>query len=149
MTDADIELQHIWLEVQAQRWHNISRFLFSYYCYKHNHVSKTNKPCWETARNTLPASSAAQTRKNCVIESLVPEDTVVGLLKTLSKDGEMSFDAMAQTVQDFLYYVVITKQEQTKLKPHMPASWYQEDQKNLTARFELSGISIQQMFESE
>ncbi|CAE6905727.1 hypothetical protein [Vibrio sp. B1FLJ16] len=142
MTDADIELQHIWLEVQAERWHNISRFLFSYYCYKHNHVSKTNKPCWETARNTLPASSAVQTCKNCVIEPLVPEDTVVGLLKALSKDGEMSFDAMAQTVQDFLYYVVITKQEQTKLKPHMPASWYQEGAKPLMSRFELAGISV-------
>ncbi len=145
MTDADIELQHIWLEVQAQRWHNIPRFLFSYYCYKHNHVSKMNKPCWETARNELPASNTVQTRKSSVIEPLVPEIAVVGLLKTLSKDGEMSFDTMVQTVQVFLHYVVISKQEQTKLKPNMPVSWYQEEVKPLKARFDLAGISVREL----
>lgn len=142
MTDADIELQHIWLEVQTQRWHNIPRFLFSYYCFKHNLVSKTNKPSWETARNELPASSTIQTRKDSVIEPLVPEDTVIGLLKTLSKDGEMSFDTMEQTLNKFLHYVVISKQEKTKLKPNMPASWYQEHDKSLVARFDLASISI-------
>lgn len=142
MTDADIELQHIWLEVQTQRWHNIPRFLFSYYCFKHNLVSKTNKPCWETAREALPASTTIQTRKDSVIEPLVPEDTVIGLLKTLSKDEEISFDAMVQTLEAFLHYVVISKQEKAKLKPNMPASWYQEIEKPLKARFELAGISI-------
>ncbi len=142
MTDADIELQHIWLEVQAERWQNIPRFLFSYYCYKHNLVSKTNKPCWETARNKLPASNTIQARKNSVIEPLVPEDAVVGLLKTLSKDGEMSFDAVAKTLETFLHYVVIAKQEQAKLRPNMPTSWYQENEKPLKARFDLAGISI-------
>lgn len=142
MTDADIELQHIWLEVQAERWHNIPRFLFSYYCYKHNLVSKTNKPCWETARNELPASSTIQARKNSVIEPLVAEDTVVGLLKTQSKDGELSFDAVAKTLETFLHYVVISKQEQAKLTPNMPASWYQENEKPLKARFDLAGISV-------
>ncbi|WP_329351888.1 hypothetical protein [Vibrio natriegens] len=143
MTDADIELQHIWLEVQAERWHNIPRFLFSFYCYKHNLVSKTNKPSWETARNELPASSSVQTRKNSVIDPLVPEEAVVGLLKTLSKDGEMSFDAMAKTLDTFLHYVVVSKQEHAKLKPNMPASWYQGHEKLLMARFDLAGISIQ------
>nr|WP_321458648.1 hypothetical protein [uncultured Vibrio sp.] len=144
MTDADIELQHIWLEVQAERWHNLPRFLFSYYCYKHNFVSKTNKPCWETARNHLPASSTIQDRKNSVIEPLVPEDAVVGLLKTQSKDGEMSFDAMTKTLETFLHYVVIAKQEQAKLRPNMPASWYQGNEKPLKARFDLTDISIQE-----
>ncbi len=142
MTDADIELHHIWLEVQAERWHNIPRFLFSYYCYTNNHVSKTNRPCWETARNALPASSTISTRKNSVIEPLVPEDAVVGLLKALSKDGEMSFDTMAQTLKEFLHYVVISKQEQMKLKPNMPPSWYNESIKPVKARFDHAGISI-------
>ncbi|MGP8304837.1 hypothetical protein [Vibrio sp. YIC-376] len=142
MTDADIELQHIWLEVQTQRWHNISRFLFSYYCFKHNLVSKTNKPCWETARKELPASTTIQTRKDSVVEPLVPEEAIIGLLKTLSKDEEISFDAMVQTLEAFLHYVVISKQEKEKLKPNMPAIWYQEIEKPLKARFELAGISI-------
>ncbi|EOD9425163.1 hypothetical protein ACJ5M7_001459 [Vibrio harveyi] len=142
MTDADIELQHLWLEVQAERWQSLSRFLFSYYCYKHNLVSKTNKVCWETARALLPCSKTITGRKHAVIEPLIPEDTVVGLLKTISKDGDMSFEIMANTLDTFLRYVVISKQEKAQLKPNMPASWYQLENKPLMARFELAGIVI-------
>ncbi|WP_045380912.1 hypothetical protein [Vibrio campbellii] len=142
MTDADIELQHLWLEVQAERWQNLSRFLFSYYCYKHNLVSKTNKVCWETARASLPCSKTITERKHAVIEPLIPEDTVVGLLKTISKDGDMSFEMMANTLDTFLRYVVISKQEKARLKPNMPAIWYQQGSKPLMARFELAGIVI-------
>ncbi|NDJ81085.1 hypothetical protein GXP65_08610 [Vibrio campbellii] len=142
MTDADIELQHLWLEVQAERWQNLSRFLFSYYCYKHNLVSKTNKVCWETARASIPCSKAITERKHAVIEPLIPEDTVVGLLKTISKDSDMSFEMMASTLDTFLRYVVISKQEKAQLKPNMPASWYQQESKPLMARFELARIVI-------
>ncbi|MGI9918385.1 hypothetical protein [Vibrio owensii] len=142
MTDADIELQHLWLEVQAERWQNLSRFLFSYYCYKHNLVSKTNKVCWGTARASLPCSNTITERKHAVIEPLIPEDTVVGLLKTISKDSDMSFEMMATTLDTFLRYVVISKQEKAQLKPNMPASWYQQESKPLMARFELAGIVI-------
>ncbi|HDM8184882.1 TPA: hypothetical protein P0E26_001574 [Vibrio harveyi] len=142
MTDADIELQHLWLEVQAERWQNLSRFLFSYYCYKHNLVSKTNKVCWETARASLPCSNTITELKHAVIEPLIPEDTVVGLLKTISKDGDMSFEIMASTLDTFLRYVVISKQEKAQLKPNMPAGWYQQESKPLMARFEHAGIVI-------
>lgn len=144
MTDSDIELQHIWLEVQAQRWQNVARFLFSYYCYQHNLVSKSNKPCWETARNKLPASNAIQTRNNTVIEPLVPEETVVGLLKALSKSGKISFDEMQSTLKQHLHYVVISKQEKAKLKPSMPTDWYQQAHKSVMARFEISDIFIRE-----
>ena len=142
MTDADIELQHLWLEVQAERWQNLSRFLFSYYCYKHDLVSKTNKVCWETARALLPYSKTISERKHAVIVPLIPEDTVIGLLKTISKDGDMSFEMMTSTLDTFLRYVVISKQEKNQLKPNMPASWYQQESKPLMARFELAGIVI-------
>ncbi len=142
MTDADIELQHLWLEVQAERWQNLSRFLFSYYCYKHNLVSKTNKVCWETARTSLPCSKTITERKHAVIEPLIPEDTVVGLLKNNSKYCDMSFLKMVCTHDTFLGYVVISKQEKAQLKPNMPASWYQQETKPLMARFELAGIVI-------
>ncbi len=73
---------------------------------------------------------------------MIPEDTVVGLLKTISKDGDMSFEMMTSTLDTFLRYVVISKQEQNQLKPNMPASWYQQASKPLMARFELAGIVI-------
>ncbi|MGR5131692.1 hypothetical protein [Vibrio alfacsensis] len=143
MTDADIELQHIWLEVQAQRWQNLSRFLFSYYCYKHNLVSKTNKACWETARANLPASTSIQARNNTIIEPLVPEETIVGLLKAICKDGDMTFDAMTETLNAFLHYVVISKNEKTQLRQNMPTNWYQQQNKPVMVRFEQAGIVIQ------
>ncbi|PFG56059.1 hypothetical protein ATG66_2384 [Vibrio sp. ES.051] len=142
MSDADIELQHIWLEVQAQRWQNLSRFLFSYFCYQHNLVSKTNKACWETARAKLPTSKSIKARKNAVIEPLIAEETIVGLLKTMSKNGEMSFGAMQATINEFLHYVVISKQEKNQLKLNMPASWYQQQHKPIMARFAQAGIVI-------
>ncbi|HHX8649312.1 hypothetical protein NB532_10770 [Vibrio antiquarius] len=144
MTDADIELQHLWLEVQAERWQSLPRFLFSYYCYKHNLVSKTNKVCWETARANLPASTLIKERKKAVVEPLVPEKTVVGLLKTISKDGEMTFDVMVTTLSTFLHYVVISKEEKAQLKSNMPASWYQQSNKSPLARFEQAGIELQE-----
>ncbi|AXY02346.1 hypothetical protein D1115_07835 [Vibrio alfacsensis] len=143
MTDADIELQHIWLEVQTERWQNLSRFLFSYYCYQHNLVTKSNKVCWETARANLPVSASIQTRKNAIIEPLIPENAVIGLLKTIHKDGDMTWEAMQKTLNDFLHYVVISKSEKVLLKPNMPANWYQHDHKPVMARFEQAGITIQ------
>ncbi|GAJ72356.1 hypothetical protein JCM18904_3169 [Vibrio sp. JCM 18904] len=143
MTDADIELQHLWLEVQAERWQNLPRFLFSYYCYKHNLISKTNKVCWETARANLPASTSIKERKNAVVEPLVSEETVAGLLKAISKDGgEMTFDVMGTTLDTFLHYVVISKEEKARLKSNMPASWYQRSNKSPLARFEQAGIKL-------
>lgn len=105
-------------------------------------MSKTNKVCWETARASLPCSKTITERKHAVIEPLIPEDTVVGILKTISKDGDMSFEMMASTLDTFLRYVVISKQEKAQLKPNMPASWYQQESKPLMARFELAGIVI-------
>ncbi|ELA7355623.1 hypothetical protein Q9X91_002231 [Vibrio alginolyticus] len=142
MTDADIELQHLWLEVQAERWQNLPRFLFSYYCYKHNLISKTNKVCRETARANLPASTSIKERKNAVVEPLVSEETVAGLLKAISKDGEMTFDVMGTTLDTFLHYVVISKEEKARLKSNMPASWYQRSNKSPLARFEQAGIKL-------
>ncbi|EMG7546198.1 hypothetical protein NDJ55_19485 [Vibrio alginolyticus] len=142
MTDADIELRHLWLEVQAERWQNLPRFLFSYYCYKHNLVSKANKVCWETARANLPASTSIKERKNAVVEPLVSEETVVGLLKAISKDGEMTFDVVGTTLDAFLHYVVISKEEKARLKSNMPASWYQQSNKSPLVRFEQAGIKL-------
>lgn len=54
----------------------------------------------------------------------------------------MSFEAMTSTLDTFLRYVVISKQEKARLKPNMPANWYQQEAKPLMARFELEGIVI-------
>ncbi|MDF2154665.1 hypothetical protein [Vibrio sp. CAU 1672] len=144
MNNADIELQHIWLEIQAQRWSNIGRFLFSYYCFLHGWVTKANKPCWETARRKLCASSTIQTRSQTLIEPLVPEDTVIGLLKSHSKSEPLSLIETQKILTQFLHYAVISKQEKQRLSVNMPAHWYHQDEKPLQTRFEQAGIVIKE-----
>lgn len=79
-----------------------------------------------------------------MVEPLVSEETVVGLLKAISKDGEMTFDVMVTTLNMFLHYVVISKEEKAQLKSNMPASWYQQSNKSPLARFEQAGIKLQE-----
>ena len=63
-------------------------------------------------------------------------------MRHATSDGDMSFEMMTNTLDTFLRYVVISKQEKAQLKPNMPASWYQQESKPLMARFELAGIVI-------
>lgn len=79
-----------------------------------------------------------------MVEPLVSEETVVGLLKSISKDGEMTFNVMVTTLNAFLHYVVISKEEKARLKPNMPASWYQRSNKSPLARFEQAGLKLQE-----
>ncbi|MCQ6493050.1 hypothetical protein [Vibrio parahaemolyticus] len=70
---------------------------------------------------------------------------MVGFLKAISKDGEMSFYVMTATINAFFHYVVISNQEKLQLKPYMQSSWYQHHHWPLFARFEKSGLEIQQI----
>ncbi|KJY83313.1 hypothetical protein TW81_09980 [Vibrio galatheae] len=60
MTDLDLEFEHIYLEVKAERWQQIERFLFSYYCFREGLVTNNNKPDWETARKNATRSKKVQ-----------------------------------------------------------------------------------------
>ncbi|HAS6382884.1 TPA: hypothetical protein RZA60_000064 [Vibrio vulnificus] len=148
MYDTHLELQHILLEVKAERWHAIERFLFPYYCYQHQLLTRQGKPDWLLAREKLPRSSSVITTKQCVIEPLVPEQRIVGLLKAHWKDHEqISLLSLTSLFEQWLHYAVITKDEQASLKEAglenaMPREWYHQEQPSVEARFEKVGIKI-------
>ena len=148
MYDEHFELQHILLEIKAERWHAIERFLFPYYCYRHRLVSRQGKPDWNLAREQLPHSSKVTRSKQSVIEPLVPEPSVVGLLKGFWKDNEnITLEQLECLLATWLEYVVISKEElkalkQAGLEKSMPSEWYQTDQPTIGARFDKVGIKI-------
>lgn len=147
MTDLELEFEHIYLEVRAERWQQIERFLFSYFCFREGYTTKNGKPDWESARENVPRSIKVESLKYADLEPIVPLDVIVGEIKRYFRDGELTPSVLQRILDSLLNYIVITKQEKTALKTSgllntMPASWYQSESKIPYARFESVGINI-------
>lgn len=148
MTDIELEFEHIYLEVRAQRWQQIERFLLSYYCYKHEYTNKQGKPDWQIAREHSPRSAALVSLNDSTLEPVVPLAVIVGEIKRYWRDGQLTPNTLKRLLDSLLSYVVITKTEQQKLKKAglqnaMPASWYQSELREPFERLEKAGIVIQ------
>ncbi|TFH92726.1 hypothetical protein [Vibrio ouci] len=147
MTDLELEFEHIYLEVKAQRWHQVERFLFSYYCYKHDYVSKLGKPDWELARQSVAHSTHCKSLKESTLEPVVPLSVVIGEIKRYWRDGELTPSNLRRVLDTLLDYVLISKAELQALKNAglqnaMPASWYQSQERIPTERLTSVGIEI-------
>ncbi|KOO16507.1 hypothetical protein AKJ18_04210 [Vibrio xuii] len=147
MTDLELEFEHIYLEVKAQRWHQIERFLFSYYCYKHDYLSKQGKPDWELARQSVARSTRCKNLKESALEPVVPLSVVVGEIKRYWRDGELTPSNLRRLLDALLDYVLISKAELQALKKAglqnaMPACWYQSQERIPTDRLTSVGIEI-------
>jgi len=147
MTDLELEFEHIYLEVKAQRWHQVERFLFSYYCYKHDYLSKQGKPDWELARQSVARSTRCKNLKESALEPVVPLSVVVGEIKRYWRDGELTPSNLRRLLDALLDYVLISKAELQALKKAglqnaMPACWYQSQERIPTDRLTSVGIEI-------
>lgn len=147
MTDLELEFEHIYLEVRAQRWQQIERFLLSYYCFKHDYTNKQGKPDWQIAREHSPRSTALASLNDSALEPVVPLAVVVGEIKRYWRDGQLTPNTLKRLLDSLLHYVVITKTEQQKLKKAglqnaMPASWYQSEQRLWQDRFNSVDICL-------
>jgi hypothetical protein len=147
MTDLELEFEHIYLEVKAQRWHQIERFLFSYYCYKHDYVSKQGKPDWELARQSVVRSTRYTSLKESALEPVVPVSVIVGEIKRYWRDGELTPSNLRRLLDTLLDYVLISKAELQALKKAglqnaMPACWYQSQERIPSDRLTSVGIEI-------
>ncbi|WP_394128530.1 hypothetical protein [Vibrio hepatarius] len=145
MTDLELEFEHIYLEVKSERWHQVERFLFSYFCYKHDYVSKQGKPDWELARKRVTRSTSCTDLKESALEPVVPLSVVIGEIKRYWRDGELTPSNLRRLLDSLIDYVLISKAELQAIKKAglqnaMPASWYQSEHKPLLAR--LSAVAI-------
>ncbi|OAJ94198.1 hypothetical protein [Vibrio bivalvicida] len=148
MTDLDIEFEHIYLEVKAERWPRLERFLFSYYCYREGFVTSNNKPDWETARAKAPRSFQVQDIRDSALEPIVPLTVVIGEIKRYWRDGKLTPNSLRRILDSLLHYATISKQELTELKKAglqnaMPACWYQSEKKDTHSRFKTINICPQ------
>ncbi|KXI24317.1 hypothetical protein AS132_02245 [Photobacterium sanguinicancri] len=149
----NLELQHIYMEVNAERFHYLPLFFESYYCHRHGLVTNNDKTDWEGIFKVAPRSLEAQgitERKRLVREWFLPSSVFIGLLKAMVRDDRLSLAALQTELEQKLFYVVITREEQAKLKQQgglkaMPASYYQVDHRdysNPLARFHDAGIYL-------
>ena len=142
MTDHLVELQHIYLEIQAKRWQHIDRFFLPYICYRDHYVTRNNKPDWQVAREQAPRSQlVTESGKSGVLEPLVPYSSVIGVLKSAAHQDTLSIEQLQTLLDEFLHFVVISDAELAKLKQaglrnNMPTKWYRSQDKRACARFE-------------
>ena len=151
--NADLELQHIYLEVYAERYHHLKSFIEAYYCFTHGAVTKNDKPDWEAIFDTGIRTTQSQgvvDRKLLVRDMLVPFSVLVGMMKTMVRDDDLTIEGLRQLLDEKLKYVVLTRIEHSildkqGLKDAMPASFYQTNshyyQRN-TARYDVAGITL-------
>lgn len=147
MNETDIEFEHIMLEIQAERWPMVERFLLSYFCFSHGYVTKARKPDWQQARDCSPRSNNVLTVKHAELEPLVPLEAIIGELKRYQRDGELTPQSAKRILSCLLDYAVITKQEKQQLRQlglsqTMPASWYQSEHKEPYDRFTQAAIHL-------
>ncbi|MGF1717313.1 hypothetical protein [Photobacterium chitinilyticum] len=150
---AQLELQHIYLEVYAERFHYLRPFFEGYYCYRHQLVTRQGKADWEQIFDHGVRSKAASqitNRKQLVRELRLPLAVLIGKLKVLVRDDELSLDAIQCLLDNNLEYTILTRDEFQRLKAagmldRMPAEYYRQGSANYQctgARFDAVGIQF-------
>ncbi|KLV05434.1 hypothetical protein ABT56_12035 [Photobacterium aquae] len=154
---AGIELQHIYLEVYAERFHSLRQYFEAYYCYQHGLVTRHNKPDWRQIFSYAPCSVAVcklsavskkEPLKHLVRELYLPLGVIEGQLKALVRDDRLTVERIGEILDRALSYVVITRDEWQCLKSKgldsvMPREYYKADNEqyqNPQYRFESCGI---------
>ena len=151
--NASLELQHIYLEVYAERYSHLRTFLESYYCYQHGLVTKQGKPDWIQIFNVGKRTIAAhkiQERKLLVREMMLPLSVIMGHFKTLVRDDEATIENIKMIIDEHLEYVIMTREEynalvKAGLKETMPIGYYQATDAHyccIKARFDVVGITL-------
>lgn len=151
--NAHLELQHIFLEAHAERFHYLSTFFEGYYCYRYQLVTRQGKADWtqifEHGVRSKAASQIAD-RKQLIREPRLPFAVLTGKLKELVRDDELNFESLQSLLDEHLEYTVLTREEFQKLKAaglseRMPAGYYRSaspEYQNTDARFEAVGIEF-------
>lgn len=151
--DAHLELQHLYLEVHAERFHYLEVYLEGYYCYRHQLVTRQGKADWIQIFDYAERSHAAQRvadRKQLVRLFRLPLSVLTGKLKTLIRDDALTYASLAQCLDDHLDYVILTRAEWQQLKAaglenRMPADYYRPDTpsyQQTMARFQALAIAF-------
>lgn len=151
--DADLELQHIYIEVHAERYHHLKAFIEAYYCFTNGAVTKQDKPDWQAIFDVgIRTANAAKImdRKLLIRDMLVPLSVLIGYMKAMVRDDVLTIEGLRNLLNEQLKYVVMTREEyaylsKQGLRDAMPISFYQREHKHykqVSARYDVAGITL-------
>lgn len=147
LRNANIELEHIQLELKYNRFHHLRAFVDQYYCYCKGHVTKSGKAKWSDilwSGNTSKLASKTRDPKAVVKEHVIPLNVITDKLKTLARDNKTSKFDIKNVLDKYIIFATITKEEdallrEAKLTSTMPDDW---NGKDLWARYKKVGIKM-------
>jgi len=117
--NAELELQHIELELRNERAQHLRHFVDQYYCYKHGFVNRNGHANWEAIVWKGLVSVEARglgDRKKVVKEHVVPLKVVRGLLIELATTGNLSCTSIASLLDLHVRFATISKREDQLLR---------------------------------
>ncbi len=151
--NAEIEIEHIKLELINNRSEHLRHFVDQYYCYKNNYVNSKGRPAWNKIYWSGIVSVKASQIKNkneVVKEHVVPLKVITDLLITYSKENEINSKEIESILNKYLIFATITKKEDANLRKEkliskMPVGFYDKDSPlygDLFSRYKVAQIEL-------
>lgn len=149
LTNEEIELKHIQLELNNKRSQHLRHFVDQYFCYKNGYVNKNGKAKWNLILwNEWVSEDASKIsdKKLVVKEHTVPLKVITDKLKKLGSN--CTIEQIKSVIDVFLLFATITKEEDKRLsslgfKQKMPNEFYLENHKlfgDIFARYKVAEI---------
>ena len=150
---ADLEIDHIYLELKNGRSNHMRHFIDQYFCYKKGYVRSSGSANWERITWSEYVSNKAQKindRKLVVKEHVVPLKRITLELIKLSKNQNFSREDISDCLDTLVIFATITKEEDqllriAKLSRSMPNEYDDKTShlyKDQFARYKKIGIKV-------
>lgn len=150
---ADIEIEHIYIELKNGRANHMRHFIDQYFCYKNGYVRKSGSANWhEIVLNEYVSDEAQKTRDRSLMvkEHVVPLKRIVYELVQLSKKEGFSKEDISNCLDRLVTFATITKNEdqllrKAKLSRSMPKEYDDKNNqlyKDRFARYKKVGIKV-------
>ena len=168
MKYAEIELKHIQLELQNNRFQHLRHFVDQYYCYRKGFVNGNDRADWEAivwngrvsveareckdrilAQGKPHKIALKEARKLVVKEHVVPLKVITNLLKDLVTTGDTTLESIADILHTYTVFGTITKDEDAELrKAGLNSKMPKDDAGNkwdgdVFARYKAVGIELE------
>ncbi len=153
LADAEIELQHIELELLNDRSQHLRSFIDQYFCYSRGYVNRRGRAHWEGVmwKESVSVEAAKiSDRKQVVKEHAVPIRVITSKLKALKPAGLLTTTRIAEVLDRYVRFATISKEEdlalrQLGLSSKMPSGFHEPghaDHDDVFSRYRVAGIAL-------
>jgi hypothetical protein len=151
--NAEIEIEHIKLELLNNRSEHLRHFVDQYYCYKNNYVNSKGRPVWNKiywSEIVSVKASHTKDKKEVVKEHVVPLKVITDLLISYSNKNDIDSNQIKAILDKHLIFATITKEEDAELRKKklvskMPDAFYDKGNYlygDLFARYKVTEIEL-------